>query len=162
MVLRDHDAGGTDGAASDGDDDEAPWCTSPRERVALYLAEQRTAHGLAHGAIGDWPAWHVAPYVSVWAVESVVRPGWVGWWVIAGDLPTDYVTAGKLRHPRAAVQAIAQGWLDHAAAERTASGTSDMRIGDGTVPAAELLSQVEARAHTLLEWVRDDTVWESG
>ena len=72
------------------DADEERWCERERERVIAYLKHQR----LYHGAVGEWPAWSVHPHVAVWAVESVVRPGWVGWWVISGDLPTDYKIGG--------------------------------------------------------------------
>ena len=82
---------------------EHRWCADRRVEVADYLA----AEGVAHGQIGAWPAWHVAPYVSVWAIESKRKPGWVGWWVLCGDLPTDYVSAATIKHPRKAVEAFA-------------------------------------------------------
>src|SRR6267143_18187 len=70
---------------------EEKWCAACRRRVRKYLAGE----SVRHGRIGSWPAWHVAPYVSVWAVESQARPGWVGWWVISGDVPTDYESAAR-------------------------------------------------------------------
>jgi Domain of unknown function (DUF4826) len=78
---------------------EERWCREQRANVARYLRSQK----VRHGRIGDWPAWHVAPYVSVWAIESVVQPEWIGWWVISGDLPTDYVSSRDVsppQHPR--------------------------------------------------------------
>lgn len=63
--------------------DEA-WCADQRQVVADYLSSQN----VTHGRIGEWPAWHVAPYVSMWAIESLSRPNDIGWWVICGDLPT--------------------------------------------------------------------------
>jgi hypothetical protein len=60
------------------DDPEAErlWCDHQRHQVTEYLRTQ----GVAHGRVGDWPAWHVAPYVSIWAIESLIRPEWIGWW----------------------------------------------------------------------------------
>ena len=75
---------------------EEQWCEDRRAQVAAYLQRE----GVEHGQIGEWPAWHVAPYVSIWAIESKKRPDRVGWWVICGDLPTDYVSAAKIKHPR--------------------------------------------------------------
>lgn len=66
-------------------DKEEHWCKAQRLQVIEYLSSQ----SLLHGEVGEWPAWDVYPYVSIWAVESIKRPGFVGWWAIAGDLPTD-------------------------------------------------------------------------
>lgn len=77
-------------------DEEETWCAALRDQVIAYLDRQQ----LVHGRIGEWPAWHVYPYVAVWAVESVRRPGWVGWWAIAGDCPADHVVCGPERTPR--------------------------------------------------------------
>ena len=50
---------------------EESWCSHQRAQVAAYLANEK----LAHGEIGEWPAWHIAPIVAVWAIESKKRPG---------------------------------------------------------------------------------------
>ena len=57
-------------------------------RRELSAAQQQ----VAHGPIAALPAWHVAPYLSIWAVESE-KPGKIGWWVICGDVPADHVPA---------------------------------------------------------------------
>ena len=87
---------------------EERWCAEHRDAVADYLKRQK----VDHGEIGEWPAWHVAPYVSIWAIESKKSRGWVGWWAISGDLPTDYISAEKIKHPREALRAIGQRWLE--------------------------------------------------
>jgi hypothetical protein len=53
------------------EEDEKIWCAERRKAVMEYLADQLQKFG----AIGEWPAWHISPYVSVWAVESIIRPG---------------------------------------------------------------------------------------
>ena len=50
---------------------EERWCSERRSEVAAYLA----AEGVTHGRIGEWPAWHLAPHVSIWAIESQAKPG---------------------------------------------------------------------------------------
>lgn len=135
---------------------EQQWCTDRRSDVARYLA----AEGVDHGQIGEWPAWHVAPHVSVWAIESKVKAGWVGWWVIAGDLPTDYVSADKVKHPRKALQAIADQWLRHCGALRSSSADPQMSIGDSGVTPPELIELLESRAQILLGWAQDDSIWQ--
>jgi hypothetical protein len=87
---------------------EERWCNERRAQVADYLKRE----GVTHGRIGEWPAWHTAPYVSVWAIESAKCHESVGWWVICGDLPTDYVSAANVKHPREAMRAISERWLE--------------------------------------------------
>ena len=84
-------------SATDYDNPEAEerWCEEQRALIADYLRSQ----GIQHGQIAEWPAWHVAPYVAIWAVESIARPEWIGWWVVTGDLPTDYISAAVCQPP---------------------------------------------------------------
>ncbi len=131
---------------------EEHWCLQARKYVAEYLSSQ----GVSHGQVGEWPAWHVAPVVSVWAIESASRPGWVGWWVIYGDLPTDYVSAKEIRHPRSAIGAFAKRWGDYVSAHRSGEPPSDFVLGDGS---KELVDLLEGRAAALAEWAADDELW---
>jgi len=135
---------------------EQQWCADRRAHVCRYLANE----GVEHGQIGEWPAWHLAPHVSVWAIESKLKPGWVGWWVLCGDLPTDYVSAGKIKHPREALQAIADRWLRHCDAVRSGA-PSEMSIGGATDTPPELLSLLEVRATMLAIWAQEDSMWEN-
>ncbi|HXV01718.1 MAG TPA: DUF4826 family protein [Caulobacteraceae bacterium] len=131
-------------------DDEEAWCAEQRDNVVAYLAAQP----LAHGPVGEVPAWFVSPYVSIWAIESVKSPGWVGWWAISGDLPTDYCSADNCRHPRLAMRRIAEEWM--AAIEGTRPG--DLTIGK-LGKSLEQLPLIESRAALLLEWSDDDDIW---
>lgn len=134
---------------------EERWCAERRIDVAAYLARE----GVEHGEIGEWPAWHVAPYVSVWAIESKRSPGWVGGWVVCGDLPTDHVSASEIKHPREALQAFAERWRRHCESVRSGQATPDYSIGGEETP-ADLVPLLEARAKVLAEWARDDSLWE--
>lgn len=142
---------------SDYDDPEteAQWCAERRQEVADYLRRE----GLAHGQVGEWPAWHVRPYVSVWAIESLSRPGAVGWWAISGDLPNDYVSSSNAKSPREAVQAIASLWRE--AAEYMARGEKHptFQIGSGQQD-EKLAPMLASRAELLLEWIDDPKAWE--
>jgi hypothetical protein len=136
---------------------EESWCRSQRASVESYLL----AEGVKYRRIGDWPAWHVAPYVAVWAVESQARPEWIGWWVVSGDLPTDYISAADLarpQHPRKAVHIIAQRWL--AMAEAWSDGCEFDAVIAGPHALQELAPLLVARAKLLMKWVEDDSCWE--
>ena len=134
--------------------DEEAWCASQRFQVLEYLEQER----LAHGELGEWPAWHVWPHVAVWAVESAHRPGWVGWWVVSGDLPTDYTSCGPERHPREGVRDIAQRWQQAASLWKEGKRAHGFSIGspDNEASLAPLLA---ARADLLLSFVADDSLW---
>jgi hypothetical protein len=137
---------------------EERWCEQQRQCVADYLHSQ----GVEHGRIGEWPAWHLAPYVSIWAIESRVRPEWIGWWVICGDLPTDYISAADLeppQHPRRAMRAIAQFWLKAVDAWSQGLDYEGFQI-PGPHSHQGLAPLLEARAKLLVGFADDDSLWE--
>jgi hypothetical protein len=137
------------------DADEEEWCESRRREVVDYLSRQP----LRFGEVGAWPAWHVAPYVSVWAVESVAEPGTVGWWVISGDLPADYASGAGVPGPRSAVAVFAKRWNELASLMARGEKHPTITVGD-PANAGELAPLLKARATLLAKWVEDDSLWE--
>jgi hypothetical protein len=136
------------------DAEEKRWCSDLRRQVTDYMA--RT--GVHHGEIGEVPAWAVFPYISIWAVESGEVPGNVGWWVICGDCPTDYVTCTGDRTPRAAVEAFAERWEKAATAMINGGLHPDFVVGN-PASARELAPMSAARAEFLRAVALDDGVW---
>lgn len=134
---------------------EKQWCAERQAEVADYLRHE----AVTYGRVGEWPAWHLAPYISVWAVESASRPNWLGFWVLCGDLPTDYVSAETIKHPRDAIRAIAQRWLE--ASSVMAQGKRPEFLNVGAIEdAKELAPMLESRASLLMDWVNDEELWE--
>jgi hypothetical protein len=137
---------------------EERWCEQQRQCVTDYLRSQ----GVEHGCIGEWPAWHLAPYVSIWAIESSIRPEWIGWWAICGDLPTDYISAADVeppQHPRKAMRAIAQFWLKAVDAWNQGLEYEGYQI-PGPHSHQELAPLLEARAKLLIDFADDDGLWD--
>jgi hypothetical protein len=137
---------------------EERWCEEQRTRVSSYLRSEK----VKHGCVGEWPAWHVAPYASIWAIESLARPEWIGWWVICGDLPTDYISAADVKppqHPRKAMRVIAQRWLKLVEAWKDGRELEHIWIA-GSSSREELAPLLEARARLLMEWADDASLWE--
>ena len=135
---------------------EEQWCSERRDDVVDYLQQQR----LVYGQVGEWPAWHLAPYVSIWAIESATNRGSVGWWAIAGDLPTDYVSAASIKHPRDAMQAIAARW--RSAAVDMAQGDATQGFSIGKPSDWHLLAlQLASRADLLQSLAADAAVWSN-
>ena len=131
------------------------WCAEQRQVATEYLKSQP----VRFGELGEWPAWHVAPYVSVWAVESIAAPGKVGWWVICGDLPTDYASGAGMPDPRGAVAEFAKRWNEVASAMERGEEHASLSVG-APDDAAELAPLLKSRAQLLSTWVRDDSVWD--
>jgi hypothetical protein len=134
---------------------EAQWFAVRRHEVAEYLGRE----GVAHGEVAKLPAWHLSPYVSIWAVEHLGSPGLVGWWVISGDLPTDYVSAKEIKHPRDAMRAIATLWKEASDYMLRGEKHPTFEIGAGDAD-DELAPMLAARAEILLGWADDPEVWE--
>jgi hypothetical protein len=135
---------------------EEAWCEERRAEVVAFLAERR----VPHGEVGEWPAWHVAPVVSIWAVESAERANAMGCWVICGDLPTDHVPARLAADPREAVQSIVGRW--RAAADAAARGAVPIApdFGRTAEELRKLAPMLSSRAELLARWAEDDSVWE--
>ena len=130
------------------------WCAERAADVALCA--QRLAPD--HGRIGEWPAWHVMPYASLWAVESEHRPEWIGWWVISGDLPSDAIAAQDLATPRDALRAFGKRWMQHSQALDGGSVPSAWaHLPDEALP--KLAAQLKKRGAALQAWAEDASVW---
>lgn len=134
---------------------EAHWLAERREETLEYLRGE----GVPCGRVGEVAAWHVSPYVSVWAVESLAETGSIGWWAICGDLPTDYVSSVGAKSPREAVRAIASVWRHAAQYMSRGERHPTFVIGTGDRD-EELAPMLASRADLLLEWVDDDGMWD--
>lgn len=141
---------------SDEPADEADdvWCATQRREVLAYLANE----GFQSPSVGEWPAWHVAPLISVWAVESVKHPGWCGWWVVSGDFPMDYTTCNNERHPRQALRDIGLRWREAASNWANGEATSGWSLSDPSRQ-KELAPLLAVRAALFLDIAADDANW---
>lgn len=135
---------------------EDAWCKEQYFAVAEYLKEQ----ALDLGRIDPEPSFFVAPYVSLWGVCSSSNPGVLAWWVIIGDLPTDYISAETIKDPQAALLAIGQRWLEAAGCMEQGKTPLNMQIGTPE-SWSELAPMLESRAQTIIDWARDGEVWEN-
>jgi len=137
---------------------EKRWCDEQWVAVFSYLFSQN----VQHGRVGDWPAWHVAPKAAIWAIESLARPESIGWWVISGDVPTDYISSAEVQppqHPRKAMQVFANNWLALVAAWKDGQELDNVRIA-GSTSYVQLAPLLKSRAQLLMEWAEDDTLWD--
>lgn len=134
---------------------EEAWVEEQRTKAAEYLAKQ----GVQHGEIGEWPAWHVQPWIAILAIESGVSPGRMGWWVITGDCPTDYVSFNDAAHPREAVQLFGRRWKEASEYMLRGEPHPSITIGDRS-RWPELGALLRARARSLADAAEEDSIWE--
>lgn len=139
------------------DDVERELLAGARGEVQAYLAR----HGVEHGGVPEEPAWYLAPYVSVWAVRSGRHPASTGWFAIAGDLPTDYVSSRDARDARSALRHFSRTWAEIAGCMQRGVQHPECRIGspDEWPKLHELLRR---RASLLGRLASDDEVWSEG
>lgn len=86
----------------------AGWLHEQREQVCWYL-QQVQADCHAPPAV----AWHVAPYVALWQCRLQHEDHALAW-VISGDLPTDAIIDDSIEHPRDALQAFGDRFVQRA------------------------------------------------
>ncbi|MEW6743974.1 MAG: DUF4826 family protein [Planctomycetota bacterium] len=106
-------------------DDEDSWIEAEPKHAEDYLREQR----VEHLGIGEDPAFHVHAYLALWVVQSKCSPGWIGWWVVTGDLPADYSSASEGRHPQEALRAFARHWQELSGFMLRGEEHPDLRVG---------------------------------
>ena len=135
--------------------DEEEWVAQERAKVIAYLSSQKCEHA----GVGEWPAFHIDPYIALWAVQSPSSPGRIGWWAISGDLPTDYMSSSSGYHPRDALRHFGAEWWSVAESMRRGEEHPLTKMGKPELwpTMAPLL---ERRAELLKEYADDDSLWE--
>lgn len=134
--------------------DETAWCEARRAEVITHLERL----GIAHGRVGDGPAFFVMPYASIWAVERRDRPEWIGHWVICGDLPTDSLPAHDLHTPRDAMRAFGKRWvLQGKDLDRGVVHAAWQHLPDEQLP--KFTATLKSRGAALQLWADDDAAW---
>lgn len=130
------------------------WCSEQRSRVQMYLARE----GVKYGHIEEEPSWLVEPYVSIWAVESK-NSGKIGWWVICGDLPTDYISFEDAKEVKQVIKNISERWSEVADCMIKNEPHPTIEIGKPN-EWSDLGPLLKKRAKILSEWANDDSLWE--
>lgn len=138
------------------------WCDTQLAAVEAYVKTQQ----LPHGVICDSPEWFTAPYVALWAVEDAADPGYVGFWILAGDssgqqpqpVPFDHVAATDLTEPRQAMAAFAKKWAQLAAAANKGEQWQGSPQLQGEP--AQQARQLARQAQLLQLWASDDELWD--
>jgi len=135
--------------------DEEKWEQDQRLLIEAYLHKQ----GVAHGGVGERPAFSIPPYLALWAIQSHRVSGRVGWWAISGDVPTDCLSSDDGKNPREALRAFSKIWreVSDCMAEGKKHPTVNIGPPDRWKDFAPLLRR---RADLLEEFAANDELWE--
>jgi hypothetical protein len=132
--------------------DEHAFYERTRRHVRLYLQH----HELAHDRLPYAPRWSLPPFVALWLIDSA--DGEAGWYVIAGDLPTDYVSAAAVKDARDAARHFSRVWSEIADAMQRGEAHPECRIGQPE-DWPKLHGLLRTRAELLSEYVANDGLW---
>jgi len=136
------------------DDEFDSWVDLQRTQVIEYLSAQ----GINNPNVGEWPAFDVAPYFAIWAVESKEVEEKIGWWAFSGDCPTDYVSENGECHPRAALRVLIGSWKGYIPHMKSGLQPPTTNLGRGA-DLDKLAGLLEKRVTVLEEWYRDNELW---
>ncbi|MEX0291551.1 MAG: DUF4826 family protein [Flavobacteriaceae bacterium] len=130
------------------------WNNKLRARTIDYLENE----GIKSPEVGTWPAFDIAPYFGIWCVESKIQEGKIGWWVFAGDCPTDYVTESGKCHPREALRDLLTKWGKYIPYMKNGQQPPEVKFGDGS-NLEQLGNLLEKRVEIYQDWLEDDGLW---
>jgi hypothetical protein len=132
------------------------WNSKMRNRAISYLNSQ----GIDAPNVGECPAFEIAPHFGIWCVESKKQAGKIGWWIFAGDCPTDYVYEKGECHPRSALRDLVTAWKSYIPHMKNGKQPPETTFGDGS-NIKELGNLLEKRVNILEDWLDDNDLWEN-
>lgn len=132
------------------------WIASQRSIVLEYLQHEN----IPNGGIFDEPDFCLAPHIAIWPVLNSDDPETIGFWVISGDLPTDFVSSEIAEDPREVLRHFGNSWSE--VAEHMAAGKPHPTINIAPPEEwPEIAPLLAERAEILLEIADDDEIWEA-
>lgn len=100
------------------------WLEERRKDIQYYYHSRQ----LVCQKIPEHPIWSAMPVTSIWLVKAVGTPGFHGWFVIAGDHPTDIVGMGGIEGPKEALIYFSKKWKRAAETLKAGDSYPDFRI----------------------------------
>jgi hypothetical protein len=139
--------------------DEKAWIESARPELVSYI--KRSVEEC--GDIGRVPAFHIAPIIAVWAVESKKHPGMVGFWAFSGDIPGDVITRDwldKKDNPRKALNRMITIWKGYLPHLEIGDSPPGINMGIDGKQRKDMAGLLGKRIEIFSEMVNDDSIWD--
>lgn len=130
------------------------WVMQQREQVIQYLQAQN----VIHNGVGNWPAFEIAPHFAIWAIQSKITNGKVGWWAFSGDIPTDYISGLNISDPRQALGHLLKTWQEYLPNLKQGLNPLGVQIGNENNK-KELGDLLERRILFLTRFYEDNELW---
>jgi hypothetical protein len=140
--------------------DDEKWEKEMRDNVVHYLDSGNVAQ---YGEIGSEPAYSIPNIISIWAIESKSKPGFVGFWCFAGDIPTDVIQRNwndDKDNPRKALFRLLEQWklwLPHLS---QGDNPPDINLRSSAEMRKHMSSLLSLRIDFLQEVQGNDEYWE--
>ncbi|MCL1048843.1 DUF4826 family protein [Shewanella abyssi] len=123
------------------------WIRTQFQKANKFLAEK----GILPSKVHADESRYLAPFVAIWKMESK-KPSKQTFWVMSGDLPSDYVDVNVAATARDAIRHFSMIWQMKAENIRRSSLVKD----PAQAKFAELLI---SRAEGLYKMQADDKIW---
>ena len=134
---------------------EAHWLKEQCKVVQAYLDKKE----IRLVNVVQKPVWFLAPYVALWKTSDLKSDKQNSVWIISGDLPTDYLELSSAQSPREAMLSFAKRWETMSKEMVKGKIPSGFRIGK-MEDQKNLGGLLESRAEVLLDWAKDDGLWQ--
>ncbi|GIU24184.1 DUF4826 family protein [Shewanella sp. MBTL60-007] len=123
------------------------WIRTQFQKANKFLAEK----GIMPDKVHPEESRYLAPYVAIWKIDSK-KPNKKTFWVMSGDLPSDYVDISVATTARDAVRHFSMMWQMKAENIQRSGLTKD--------PAQAKFAQLlVSRAESLYKMQADDSIW---
>ncbi|MCK8045380.1 MULTISPECIES: DUF4826 family protein [Shewanella] len=123
------------------------WTRAQFQKANKFLAEK----GIMPHKVHPEESRYLAPYVALWKIDSK-KPTKQTYWVMSGDLPSDYVEVSVAATAREALRHFSMMWQMKAENIQRSGLTKD--------PAQAKFAQLlVSRAESLYKMQADDNIW---
>lgn len=120
------------------------WVRAQFQKANLFLAEK----GIVMDSVAVQDSRYLPPMVAVWKINGIDKQSY---WVISGDLPTDYIALSAASDARDALRAFSFRW------QMNAQQLIDAGVQDQTT--ADYVNLLIGRAHSLYDLFENDQIW---
>ena len=136
------------------DEEDVEFLGAAKNQVLRYLDHS----DVKYRAVAEQPDWYLAPYISIWPVfgQHAQKPGW---FAIAGDVPTDYVSSDDANDARSAMRHFSRLWLEAAACMAEGKAHPSFKIGKPE-DWPSLYPMLKQRGELLAEFAEDKSLWD--
>ena len=125
------------------------WTRAQFQKANKFLAEK----GIMPNKVYPEESRYLAPFVAIWKIDTK-KPTKQTYWVMSGDLPSDYVEVSVAETARDAVRHFSMMWQMKAENIQRSGLTKD----PAQAKFAELLV---SRAESLYKMQADDSIWQA-